>query len=106
MIDQRRAEAANEWLVDNAGKLGEAKALANLASNSLRRVKAMVMVASEAKSAAMREAIAYASPEYKQALDEEFEAVKNYETLKAAKESAIATIDLWRSINSSLKGVR
>ena len=100
-IDQERAEAATQWLIDNASAVGLAKARATFASNSLRRVKAFEILKSEAKSISLKEAEAYASDKYGEALTEEYEAVKEFETLKAAKEAARETIEIWRSINSN-----
>lgn len=101
LSDQERAAAAVEFLIDSAAEYGAAKADAVFASNSLRRIKAMAMRASDAGSVAMKEAEAYASEAYLDALQAEFEAVKDYETLRAKREAAVQRIDYWRAINAN-----
>lgn len=99
--DQERAAKAVEFLIDSAAEYGAAKADAVLAGNSLRRIKAMAMRDSDEKSAAMREAEAYASDAYQAALQAEREAVEDYETLRAQREAAIQLIEYWRAINAN-----
>jgi hypothetical protein len=101
MIDQKRAEAAVQFLVDSAADLGAAKASVIRGEAMLRHIKALAMKASDERSAAAQEREAYASKEYSAAIDGLFEATKQAETMKAKREAAIATIDLWRSINTN-----
>lgn len=103
MIDQERAEKATQFLIDTANDYGTAKAEALRCSNRLRHVKALAMKASGENSIGSQEREAYASHQYSEALEEEFEAVKSFEILKATRDAAAATIDYWRSANSNLR---
>lgn len=105
-INRQRAEAATEWLVHNAGAIGVAKANRDRCENMLRVVKSLAMKASDEKSAAAQEREAYASYQYKEAIDSLFEATKKHETLLSTKAAAMATIDVWRSLNSTLRGAQ
>ena len=101
MISEERAEAAVEYLRDNAAAIGQARGRQQFAENSLRRVKALNLPA--AGPMAEREAYAYASAEYLAALAELKDAVIEYETIRALREAAVYTIEVWRSQNSARK---
>lgn len=103
-ITQQRAEKATEWMVDNAVRIAEAKAHRDRCENRLRVVKALGMKASGEKSAAAQEREAYASDHYQQAVDELFDRTKDHEELIAKRDAARAVIEVWRSINSNLRG--
>lgn len=105
-ITQSRAEKATEWMVHNATNLAEAKAHRDYCENMLRVTKALVMKSSDQKSAAAQEREAYASDQYHDALREVFDATLAHETLLARRNSAQAVIEVWRSLNSSLRGAR
>ena len=105
-ITQARAEKATEWIVHNAMDIGEAKAMRDRSENMLRVVKSLVMKASDERSAAAQEREAYASDQYRQALDDLFEATKRHEALVSTRKAAESVIDVWRSLNSNLKGAR
>lgn len=103
-MTQEEAEKATQFLVESAYPHGQSVALARLASNKLRHVKALAMKASGEKSAAAQEREAYASQEYRDALEEEFEATLEAEKSKAAREAAQVKVDLWRSISARQRG--
>lgn len=105
-ITRQRAEAATEWMVHNAVHIAEAKASRDRCENMLRVVKSLAMAASGESSAAAQERVAYASPEYKQAINDLFDATRQHEYLFAKRLAAQGVIELWRSINSSLRGAR
>lgn len=98
------AERAQQYLVDSAFKYGNARADATLAEKRLSRVKALAMKASGQNSVSAQEREAYASEEYDEALTELFEATKEVETIKAAREAARVRVDLWRSYNANMRG--
>jgi hypothetical protein len=100
-IDQERAAGAVEYLINSAAEYGAARADAIRAEAMLRVVKALAMKSSDERSAAAQEREAYASEPYLRAVDDLFDAVKAAETLKAQRESAVATIETWRSLNSN-----
>lgn len=101
MISEERVEAAVEYLRDHAVAIGRARGRFMLAENSLRRVKALNMP--EEGSIAERERVAYASDEYRAALEELRDAVVEYETIRAYREAASMTIEVWRSQSSARK---
>ncbi|MEO9648790.1 MAG: hypothetical protein ABJ360_22390 [Roseobacter sp.] len=105
-VTQQRAEKATEWLVHSAVLIGEAKAERERCENMLRVIKSLEMKASNERSAAAQEREAYASDRYITAIDELFEATKRHETLLSTRLAATNVIDVWRSLNSTLKGAR
>lgn len=105
-VTQERAEAATEWLIHSAPHIGEAKANRDRAEHMLKVVKSLAMKASGEKSAAAQEREALISDEYQAQVEAVFEASKQYEILFARQKAATNLIDMWRSINSALKGAR
>lgn len=102
MISEERAEAAVEFLRDTAERYGEARGYSEFCDANLRRVKALEM-ASKAGGVGEREAAAYASTAYGAALEDMQNAVADYETLRAKRDAAQMTIEVWRSQNSARK---
>ena len=100
MISEDRVEAAVEYLRDTAKQYGQARGHALYAENNLRRVKALVML-EYTGSLGEREAQAYASDQYKEALQTMEDAVAESETIRALREAANYTIEVWRSQNST-----
>ena len=100
MISEERTERAVEFLRDTAEKYGQARGYVAYCEGNLRRVKALEMV-SKAGGLGEREAAAYASAPYCTALEALQNAVCECETIKARREAAELTIEVWRSQNSS-----
>ena len=96
-----RAKAAVQYLIDSAAKYGAARAEAQRADDMLRVIKSLMMAQSNQKSVTAQERDAYASQRYRDAVDTKFEAVKESETLRAARDAAIQTIEAWRSMNAN-----
>ena len=103
MITEDRAEKAVEYLRDTSEKYGMARGHAAFCSGNLRRVKAMLMLQEKEGSLGDREARAYASETYLKALEAEEDAIAEYEILRAKREAAQCTIDVWRSQASARK---
>jgi hypothetical protein len=103
MVSAEEARKAVQFLVDSAAEYAAARADRERCENMLRVVKALTMKASDEKSAAAQEREAYASDEYRNALDELFEATKEAERLRALREAAQARIEFWRSFNAGLR---
>jgi hypothetical protein len=72
------------------------------ADANLRRVKSLEMI-SKSGGVGEREAAAYASEAYKDALEQMEDAVASMETIRALREAATYTIEVWRSQNSARK---
>ena len=102
MIEESEVEAAVTYLRDTARKYGQARGHAEYCESNLRRVKSLQMV-SRSGGVGEREAAAYASEEYKDAMEAHENAVADYETIKAYREAAVCKIDVWRSQSSARK---
>lgn len=98
------AENAHQYLVDSAYPYGNARAEMVKAEAMLRHVKALVMKACGESAVSAQEREAYASDEYKAAIDALFEATRTAEKMKASREAARIRVDLWRSYNANLRG--
>ncbi len=102
MIDEQRVEKAVEYLRDTAQDYGKARGRASYMEANLRRVKSLEMIA-KSGGVGEREAAAYASEAYKDAMEQMENAVADVETIKALREAASYTIEVWRSQNSARK---
>ena len=102
MIDEERVEGAVEFLRDTAKQYGQARGRAAYMEANLRRVKSLEMVG-KTGGVGEREAAAYASETYKDAMERLENAVAEVETAKALREAAVLTIEVWRSQNSARK---
>lgn len=105
-ITDQRAQSATEWMVHNAKPLALSRAERDRCENRLRVIKAIAMKASDEKSAAAQEREAYASTEYQNAIDALYMATIEHETLLSTRIAAQAVIEVWRSLNSTLKASR
>lgn len=105
-VSDEAASDALEWLVKNAKALGKAKEKAVLAESMTKRVRALEMARSDAKTVAEKERDALASEAYLKAIQEEAEAAGAYETMRALKDAATARIECWRSITASARSLR
>ena len=105
VTDDAASDALN-WLVGNAKALGKAKEQAVLAESMTKRIRAIEMARSEAKTVAEKERDALASDAYLRAIQEEAEAAGAYETLRALKDAAIARVEAWRSLQATQRSIR
>jgi hypothetical protein len=103
MVTEERAEKAVDYLRDTAKQYGQMCGRMAYATSNLRRVKALQMIQAPPGSVADREAFAYASDAYKGAMEEEQNATADRETLRAMRDAAEFTFELWRSQNSARK---
>lgn len=67
---------------------------------NLRRIKSIKMLELDG-SLGEREAKAYASESYLQAMEDYESSTAEFETLRAQRDAAQFAIDVWRSMNSS-----
>lgn len=105
-VTDESASDALEWLVKNAKALGEAKRQAVLTESMRKRVRALEMAKSDAKTVADREREAESSNAYLMALEDEAKAAGHYEYLRALKDAATAKIECWRSLNATQRTLR
>ena len=102
MISEDRTEKAVEFLRDTAREYGQSRGHVAFCEGNLRRVKALEMV-NRTGGVAEREAQAYASDAYLEALEGLQNAVAECETLRAKRDAAEMTIEVWRSQWSAAK---
>jgi len=105
-VSDEEASKALDWLTGNARALGEAKRQAVITESMRKRVRAIEMAKSDAKTVADREREAEASNAYLMAIEDEAKAAGHYEYLRALKDAATAKIECWRSINASARNLR
>ena len=105
-VTDEAASKALDWLVGNARHLGELKRNAVLSESMTKRVKAIEMARSEAKTVAEKERDALASEAYLAAIQAEAEAAGAYEEARALKDAAGARIEVWRSLTSTARQLR
>jgi hypothetical protein len=103
MVTEERAEKAVEYLRDTAAQYGQMCGRMAYATSNLRRVKALQMIQAPPGSVADRESFAYASDAYEAAMKDEQDATTERETLRAMRDAAEFTFELWRSQNSARK---
>lgn len=102
MIDEAAVEKAADYLRASAQASGSARGRMAYCDGNLRRVKSLQMLEHEG-SLGDREAKAYASDAYRKALEEIEDATAEYETIRAKREAAQYTIEVWRTQTSAKK---
>lgn len=102
MVTETQADAAVNYLRDTAEDYGKACGRLAYLDGNLRRIKALEMLTAKG-TLGEREAQAYASDAYKQALEQLEEATATRETIRAMRDAAQARFEQWRSENSARK---
>lgn len=102
MISEERVEAAVLYLRDTAQQYGQARGRAAYLEANLRRVKSLEMVG-KTGGVGEREAAAYASDQYRDAMEQLENSVAEVEIVRALREAATYTIEVYRSQNSARK---
>lgn len=105
-VSDEQASKALDWLVANARNLGELKRQQVLTESMTKRIKAIEMARSDAKTVAEKERDALASDAYLEAITAEAEAAGAYEEARALKDAAGARIEVWRSLTSTARQLR
>jgi len=96
MITDTEAEAANEYIMDNAGAFAKAKA-EYLYLEQFRKSKKALIFLQKTGTVAEREAHAYGDPDYISLLDGIKVAVETMETLRWKIEASSLKIEIWRT---------
>lgn len=102
MVTEAQADGAVNYLRDTAEDYGKACGRLAYLDGNLRRIKALEMLTAKG-SLGEREAQAYASAAYKEALEQLEEATAQRETIRAMRDAAQARFEQWRSENSARK---
>jgi len=96
ITDEMMEEALN-FLAAHSEQGAEARANRFRAEHARKRVRANLILNSEEKTSAMKEAWAEQHSRYIQAVDDEAEAIKWDEYYRAERNRADAVIEAWRS---------
>jgi hypothetical protein len=105
-VSDDAASDALEWLLKNAKALGEAKRDMVITESMTKRVRAIEMAKSDAKTVAEKERDALASNAYLIAIEDEAKAAGHYEHMRALKDAATARIEMWRSLTATQRTLR
>jgi hypothetical protein len=92
--------------VKHAKNLGELKRQQVLSESLTKRIKAIEMARSDAKTVAEKERDALASEAYLEAIMAEAAAAGHYEEARALKDAATARIECWRSLSATQRTLR
>ncbi len=98
-------EKALDYLRNSAREIGDAKGEVIRTAHMIKVVKALEMKKHDG-TAARAEAEALASDAYQKAILEDALAVAHYETLRALREAASATIETWRSEQANFRSMK
>lgn len=104
MITDDQAEAALDFLRDNAPKAGKLRGLRIYAEEYRKSLKAILMSGSDGKSGIDRETEAYSDPRYLAHLDKLRDAVTADEENRALRVGAEMRIEVWRTQSSNARG--
>lgn len=102
MITDEQADGAVDYLRDTADKYGQACGRLAYLEGNLRRIKALEMLKTTG-SLGDREAQAYASEAYREALEQLENATADRETIRAMRDAAQCRFEQWRSQTSARK---
>lgn len=105
-VSDEQASSALEWLTRHARTLGELKRQQVLSESMTKRILAIEIARSDAKTVAERERDARASEAYLAAIMAEAKAAGDYEEARALKDAATARIECWRSLSATQRTLR
>lgn len=102
MITDEQADGAVDYLRDTSEKYGHACGRLAYLEGNLRRIKALEMLKTSG-SLGDREAQAYASDAYREALEQLENATAERETIRAMRDAAQCRFEQWRTQTSARK---
>ena len=106
MINEEDVNKALEWLVSSADKAAEARAHRQYLEDFSRVIKAEIMNEHIDEPVNAQERHAYADGRYKMHLEGLKVAIKEDEKYRWYREAALAKIDVYRTQQANLRGVR
>lgn len=104
-ITDEQAEAALDWLRDNAQALGNAKRDLVIHERMVGRIMALEMKRNSELSLGAQEREAKISDAMLVAWDAEATAAGEYEKLRALRDAAIARVEAWRSLTANFRAM-
>ena len=96
-------EKAIRYIQENAEPYAKAKGDVAYTENYLKVVKAQQMNKSDSSSLGQREADAYASPEYQEAITANKQAIEQESHLRWMLEAAKARIEVWKTTQFTMR---
>ena len=100
MDDRKEAEKAYHYLAETDEEYASAKALKVGREHAMKTAYSIAFLDHEG-TVAERQALAYASQRYKEAVKHLEDAVLDYETLHAKRERARLAIERWRTLEAT-----
>ena len=94
-----------EFIQDRADEYAQAKAEFGYLTEYRKSLKSRLMIESHERTAALKEAYAYAHFDYQMHLDGIKEAEQKYEALRYKLKAAEIAIEIWRSKESSNRAI-
>lgn len=101
-----QVQESMDYLFDSALPAAQARADREVLDQGLKRVKALEMRDSNAKTIGERETAAYASEAYRVALEGLREAITKDEQFRALRGAHSARIESWRTQQATMRGMR
>ena len=106
IVTDESLQKALDFLRNNARRIGDAKGEVQRTAHRLKVVKALEMKKHNDLSAAKAEVEALCSEEYQKALVEDALAAAEYEMLRALREAAAVTIEVWRTEGANYRAMK
>lgn len=94
-----------DWLNENDAKLAKAKALVHVWEKGERSKRSDLMRTSNMTSVSAREEFAYGHDDYKAYVKTTSDMIEQYETLKLQRETKLAQLDIFRTLESSKRAM-
>lgn len=104
MISDRRVQAAFEYLNESAALIAEARYAKARTENMTKIVRSEIFLRSDGPTVAAKEAESFAAQEYKDAIEAEAAAAREFEFLRAKREAALALLEAWRTQSANTRG--
>ena len=100
ITDDDRAEVAHNALSDSDEEYGTISAYVKMAPHTTKLIKAKSFLMTSG-TVAERDAMAYASQDYKDFVNKLSDSMVEYEILNARRESWQREVDIWRTISAN-----
>lgn len=105
IVDEEEVDEAKQWLVDNAEKIGQAKSMKVYTDEKLKIVHADVYSSVEG-TIAQKNATAYTSNAYKEALLDHCKWAREDAKLMAMQAAKIQVINIWQTQSANGRYVK
>ena len=106
IITDEEVEEALEYLRHSAPLIAVAKAEVTRTGRLIKSTEALAGKLSGEKTAAAQTREALISEDYQKAVQNEFDAIAQYEQLKAYREAAASKIEAWRTASSNYRAMK